>query len=153
MGRKAAPEWFSAMGDALETFGRSLGPEVVWALERDADSLWFEVKAPTKAHRDLTIGATTDEIDYWFGKLWSEFLEPSQAVVDDLLAHCDAVRDGRVREARDRRTGLVYHVYRLRSRGQHRFSRDSDYSLWHWLKPRIRRVSIHRLPPLGAAAG
>ena len=150
--RKPVPDWCRAMGDELEVFGQSLGSDVSWKLERDIDGFWFEVKAPTQSHRNLSISASTDEIDYSFGKLWSEFLEPSQAVVDDLLAHCDAIRDGWVREVRDLRTGLIYHVYRLRSRGQNRFSKDSQSSLWHLLRLPIRRVRIHRLPPLTMAA-
>lgn len=153
--RKPSTEWVGLFADALEAFGRSLPHDVVWSLERNRNGVEFAVEAPTPDHRSLSICAESSEIEYSLGSLWTEGLEPVPATLDSLLAACDALREGRVREVRDRKTGLLYHVYRLNSWGRREFVIDSQYAFRHVLDRlfghRIRDVSIHRLPPLAAA--
>ena len=153
--RKPSTDWIEPFGDALEAFGQSLAPGVVWSLKRERNWIEFDIEAPTSAHRSLSINVGPSEIEYALGAIWTEGLETTPDVRDRLLAACDALRAGRVREVRDRETGLLYHVYRFNSRGLREFAVDSQYAFRHaltrWFKHRVRHVSIHRLPPLEAA--
>ena len=143
----AKPDWFPAFVEELRAFAAEL-PSDIASFEWDGEFVWLELRAPTKAHRSLSVGASALDMEYSLGKLWTEFGKPDEALARYVLAACDAVRAGKVREVRDRRTGLIYHVYRLTTRGLNEFARDSGYSLWHWLKLPIRKVKIARLSPL-----
>lgn len=138
--------WFEPFVQELEQFAAGL-PGLA-QFERDGDLVSLKVVAPSSRHRVLTVEAQPSDIDYSLGKLWSEFELPDEQAARYVLAACDAVRQGRVREVRDRRSGLIYHVYRLTSRGFDEFSRDSQFSFRHWFKRKIRKVAIKRLPPL-----
>lgn len=151
MTARSGPDWIHTFGDDLEAFARTLPAGVNYDVERQSDWASLTVKSPTSSHRDLSVTASPGGVEYSLGGIWTEDMEPSPALLQSLLASCDAVRDGGVREVRDRRTGVYWHVYRLRTRGLNRYARDSEYSLWHWLRLKVRRVKIHRLPPLGAA--
>jgi hypothetical protein len=145
-----AADWFPAFADALEAFAADLPDDVRREWVRRGDEVWLIVPAPTPAHRELAVSADPGGIEYSLGKIWTEPFEADWTKARRVLAACDAVRDGRVREVCDRRTGLLYHIYRLRSRGFREFMQDSEYSLWHWLRLKVNRVAIHRLPPLAA---
>jgi hypothetical protein len=134
----------------LQAFLTPLAPSVERRFEWEEGELLFEVQPPTERHRSLAISGNASGIEFQLGEVWGEFDFPDQVALTALLAACDAVRDGRVRECRDRSTGLIYHVYRLRSRGLDQFQRDSQYSFRH--ARRIKRVDIHRLPPLVTVA-
>ena len=143
----AAPAWFPAFVEELRTFAAGL-PSDVASFEWDGQFASLRLRAPTVAHRGLSVEASAHDIEYSVGKLWSEYNQPDEISARYVLAACDAVLAGKVREVRDRRTGLIYHVYHLTTRGLNEFARDSDYSLWHWLKLPIRKVKITRLSPL-----
>ena len=147
-------DWFARFVDELEALAAGLPPGVRRTFRRGRGRLdWFEldVRPPTPAHRRLMLDGDENNLDYSLGDVWTELIEPSPAVVTDLLAVCDAVKLGRVCEVRDRRTGLLHHIYRLKTRGQDRYLRDRQYS-WPWQGGRVRKVRSHRLPGLEAAA-
>lgn len=146
----ARSDWFPAFVEELRAFAAGL-PGDIASFKWDGQFVSLELRAPTKAHRALSVEASADEMEYGLGKLWTEYNRPDEVLARHVLAACDAVRAGRVREVRDRRTGLIYHVYRLTTRGLNEFARDSDYSLWHWLNLPIRKVKIARLSPLPSA--
>ena len=122
-----------------------------WEFERDGDYFSLDVEPPTKRHRRLFIEGSPPEVNYELGGVWTEGLDPQPDVLRHLLAECDAVREGRVREVRDLDTGVLWHVYRLKTRGLDYFVRDTQYSIWHYFRRRVRRVKIQRLPPLHLA--
>jgi len=139
--------WFSEFADQLQAFAQSLRSDLV-DFDRDDENVWLRVGAPTERHLVLTVAASPHDIDYSFGPLWTEIAKPDETVGREILACCDAIKAGDVRLVRSRRTGLRFHIYRLRTRGLNRFQRDSDYSLLHYFRQRPRRVSIARVPPL-----
>jgi hypothetical protein len=145
--RGVTPDWFPAFVEELRAFAARLPDDVV-RFKSDGRFVSFELRAPTEAHRTLSIEASADEIDFNFGKLWSEYERPDETAARYLLAACDAVCAGKVREVRDRRTGLIYHIYRLTTRGLNEFARDSQFSWRFWFKQHIRQVKITRLSPL-----
>ena len=145
---KPLPDWYEAMVASVEVFAASLPANVERSFERRADYFLLDVLPPSTGHRRLTLEGSLAEFDYTLGKVWTERLEPSPTVCARLLASLEAVRNGAVREVRDRRTGVIYHVYRLRTRGFSEFMKDGQYSPWHWFKLKIRNVQIHTLPPL-----
>jgi len=146
--RKNPPEWLPAFAEEVLAFARSLPPEVHWTFERDAHGFDFFVDPPTERHRRLVISASPSAIEFELGKIWTEGLSPEREVLQNLLAACDAIRDGKVREVKDLDTGLLWHVYRFKTRGLDRFLRDSEYA-WPWSRwRRVRRVEVQRLPPL-----
>jgi len=108
----------------------------------------LEIPAPTPRHRSIWVEISAAEINYSIGKLWGEGIQPSEEVLRHILATLDAARDRGFREVRDRRTGILYHLFQLRSRGLNEYGRDSDYSLWHWLRLRVRRVKVTTVPAL-----
>jgi len=144
---KVQPDWFVAFAAELRAIADSL-PSDVAQFEFDGKFVSFDLRAPTPAHRSLTLEASAEFMDYSFGKLWSEFPSPDKVSAQYILAFCDAVRAGRVREVRDRKTGLIYHIYRLTTRGLNEFARDSQFSWRFWFKPHIRQVKITRLSSL-----
>jgi hypothetical protein len=146
---KPIPDWYEACVADIEVFASKLPEDVERSFERKGDYFLLDVLPPTFGHRRLTLEGSLAEFDYTLGKVWTEQLEPSPTVCDRLLASLEAVRDGRVREVRDRRTGVIYHVYRLKTHGFSEFMKDGQYSFWHWFKLKIRNVQIHTLPPLG----
>jgi hypothetical protein len=149
---KASADWLIPFAEELHAFARGLPPSVRWEFERD-DGRYFrlDIYPPTDRHRRLVIEGSPPEITYELGKVWTEGLEPTAEVRTNVLAACDAVRDGKVREVRDLDTGALYHVYRLKTRGCDAFIKDSQYSFWHWFKRRVKRVRAERLPPLSLA--
>jgi hypothetical protein len=140
--------WLVELAVQFRSFVDSLPAQIEATCEVDGDFVSLCIKAPTHAHRELNVEASPGEIQYALGRVWTEQIDPTPDNIREMLAACDAVRDGLVREVRDRRTGVIYDVYRLRTRGYDKYLRDSQYSLWHWLRLRVRRVKIHRLPPL-----
>jgi hypothetical protein len=146
----ATPDWYPAFVEELRALAAAL-PGDIARFQWDGQFASLQLRAPTLSHRPLSIEASAHDIEYSFGKLWSEFSLPDEVSARYVLAACDAVCAGRVREVRDCRTGLIYHVYRLTTRGLNEFTRDSDYSLWHWLKLPVRKVKIARLSPLPVA--
>ena len=141
-----APHEISAFVDAVEAFAHGLPERTPHEFERDGDAFDLRIKAPTAAHRVLALSLDGGELEYSLGEVWTDQIDPKTADLNQLLATLDAVRDGRVREARDRRNGVIYHLYRLDSRGLRTWLRDGQYSLWHWLRLKIRRVDVHTLP-------
>lgn len=138
----------TAFIDAVEAFAADLPPSVHRQFQRNGDYFEFITDAPSSAHRRMSLVGDHHELEYSLGKIWTESISPARADLGQLLAALDAVRDGRVKEVREERTGLIYHLYRLDSRGHRGWMRDSQYSLWHWLRLKIRRVTVHTLPPL-----
>jgi hypothetical protein len=136
------------LADALQAFGETLPSEVRRTFERGRNYASLSVEAPTPAHRRLVVDLSEGDCEYTLGKLWTEQILPTPETSQRILAMCDAVRDGRVREVRDRRTHLIYHLYRLKSRGLHTWQRDSEYAFRHYLRLPVRKVEIRRLPPL-----
>jgi hypothetical protein len=149
--RKVRPNWLPAFAEQVHAFARTLPQDVKWTFKRDRHGFELEVSPPTDRHRRLVISASPTEIEFELGKIWTERLSPEAEVLQNILASCEAVRDGRVREVRDLETGVLWHVYRLKTRGLDRFMHDSEYSLWHYLKRRVRRAKVRRLPPLHRA--
>tara|TARA_R110000764_G_scaffold51902_1_gene113276 strand:- start:57 stop:530 length:474 start_codon:yes stop_codon:yes gene_type:complete len=145
---KPIPDWYTACVAGIEAFASALPEGVECSFERKGDYFLLDVLPPTFDHRRLTLEGSLVEFAYSLGKVWTEQLEPSPAVCDRLLASLDAVKDGRVREVRDRRTGVIYHVYHLKTHGFSEFMKDGQYSFWHWFKLKIRNVQIHALPSL-----
>ena len=145
---KPLPDWYEATLACVEAFAASLPENVERSFERRADYFLLDVLPASVRHRRLTLEGSLAEFNYTLGKVWTEGLEPSPAVCDRLLATLEAVRNGGVREVRDRRTGVIYHVYRLKTHGFSEFMEDSQYSFWHWLKLKIRDVQIHTVPPM-----
>ena len=146
--KRLPPSWYVMLAAGLREFVATLPPEVNCKLDEQAREVSLTVKPPTPQHRTLSIDANYYEVDYELGRLWGEFHTPTEESCQYLLAMCDAVRDGRFREVKEQRTGQIYHVLRLKSRGLDEFARDSDFSPWHYLRLKIRRVSIKRIPPL-----
>ena len=149
--RKAPADWLPTFAEQVHAFARSLPHDVQWTFKRDRHGFDLEVSPPTDRHRRLVISASRTEIEFELGKIWTERLSPEAEVLQNILAACDAVRDGRVREVRDLDTGVLWHVYRLKTRGLDRFMRDSEYSFSHSLWRRVRRAKVQRLPPLHRA--
>jgi len=143
----AAKSWFVDFADQLQAFAQSLRSDLV-DFDRDDVNVWLRVKAPTERHLVLTVSASPTDIDYSFGPLWTEIAGPDEVSGREILACCDAIKAGAVRSVRSRRTGLLFHIYRLQTRGVNRFQRDSEYSFLHYFLQRPRRVSIARVPPL-----
>jgi len=146
--RQLQREWFARFADQLEGFVRALpeGLDVEW--ERRAHYLNLTIAPPSPAHRRLDIEAGPGGLDYALGKVWGEGYAPTEDVGNRVLAACDAVEAGRVREVRDRDTGMLYHLYRLTTRGCDEFMWDSQYSFLPKLRKKIRNVQITRLAPL-----
>jgi hypothetical protein len=147
---------YEAFVDELEAFANALPAQVERSFRRDQREFELAVKAPTPAHRDLSMMGDSSGVEFTVGDIWTEPVKATPELFVDLLAACDALKAGGVRECRDRRTGVLYHVYRLRTRGLKRFVVEGQYSFWHssiwrWLGLKIRSVSIHRLPPLDSA--
>ena len=149
---KTIPDWYDTMVAGVETFAASLPSTVNHSFERRGDYFLLDILAPSAQHRRLTLEGSLAELDYTLGKVWTERLEPSPSLCNRVLATLEAVRDGKVKEVRDRRTGVIYHVYRLTTHGFSEFMQDGQYSPWHWLKLKIRNVQIHTLPPLARSA-
>ncbi len=148
--KQEIPAWFVQFKADLKAFAAALPEQARAAFEEDEKSASLWVHASSLRHRDFYVEAHIAEFEFGVGKLWTEGIEPTEENARYLLAVCDAVRDGRWREARDRDSGLIYHVYRLRSRGYNGFYRDSEYSMRHYLRQKVRRVAIDTPPPLGA---
>jgi len=139
---------FAPFADALEAFSVTLPLDVRRTFERQRDYASLEVDAPTPAHRKLVVDIAKADCEYRLGALWTEQILPTPDACQRMLAMCDAVRDGRVGEVRDRRTRLIYHLYRLKTRGLDTWQRDSEYAFRHYFRLPVRKVEIHRLPPL-----
>jgi hypothetical protein len=144
---EARQSWFADFAGELQAFARSLRTDLV-DFDRDDKNVWLRVHAPTERHLVLTVSASPYDIDYSYGPLWTEFARPDEALGRTILACCDAIKTGDVRLLRSRRTGLRFHIYRLKTRGLNGFQRDSGYSPLHYFRQRPRRVSITRVPPL-----
>ncbi|MFN3814763.1 hypothetical protein [Brevundimonas sp.] len=145
------PDWYGAMVASVEAFAASLPESVEHNFERGHDHFLLDILPPSALHRRLTLEGSLGEFDYTLGEVWTERLDPSPSVCTRVLAALEAVRDGKVREVRDRRTGVIYHVYRLTTHGLSEFMQDGQYSLWRRLRLKIRNVQIHTLPPLTKA--
>ena len=143
------PQQFADFAAELEAFAAKLPNGVRHEFVKQGDFVSLTIEPPTPAHRKLVVAGDPNGLEDALGKVWSEPYQVDAALTSRVLAACDALRDGRVREVRDRRTGLIYHLYRLRSRGRDEYLRDSQYSLWHWLRLRVRKVAIHSFPRLG----
>lgn len=141
-------EWFEDFADQLEAFIQTLpeGIKVEW--ERTRRYFNLSIPAPTAAHRQLDIDAAPSGVDYALGKIWGEGYSPTEEIGNRILAACDAVRAGRVREVRDRDTGVLYHLYRLKTRGCDEFMWDSQYTVRAWFKKKVRKVQVARLAAL-----
>jgi len=150
-GRRKVRDWLPGFAEEVLAFARSLPPDVRWTFERNGHGFDFVIDPPTDRHRRLVISASRSQIEFELGKIWTEGLNPEREVLQNLLAACDAVRDGRVREVRDLDTGVLWHVYRFKTRGLNRFLRDSEYSFWHSFHRRVRKAKTQRLPPLRRA--
>src|SRR5690606_16880130 len=142
------PDWFNDFVEALAAFQASLPLGLKSQWENGERGFKLTIDAPTEHHRSLSLHGDQYELEYALGAVWTEGLTPSPDVCRRLLASLDAVRSGSVREVEDVRTGIIYHAYRLRTRGLHEVMWDSQYSIWTWLKLRVRRIRIHTLPPL-----
>ena len=151
--RRETPDWFVQFADELESLYRALPTEFANLFERRVDSVELRTKAPTPRHRSVYMGGPKFDFEYSVGKIWTERLELTPDLCQHLLACLDALIAGRVREVRDLDTGVLWHVYRLKTRGLNTFARDTEYSLWHsrWLNHRVRRISVTRIPPMISA--
>ena len=139
---------FAHLREGLIELARRLPPSLRHRLDVGRRRVAFEIHAPTTSHRHLCIEASPGHVEHQFGRLWTENLTLDHTTADTLLAACDAVFVGRVREVKDLRTGIYYHVYRLTTRGPKRFIRDTEYHPLHYLPLRIRQVSIRRISAL-----
>lgn len=146
--KRPAPEWFVQFREDLRTFKDSLPQEIVQGWEESERQVSLLASAPTPRHRDFYIEACPFEFDFGVGKLWTEVEEPSEWWARYVLAVFEAVRDGRCREARDRESGLTYHVFRLNSHGFAGFHRDSEYSMRHYLRRPVLKVRVHTVPAI-----
>lgn len=143
-------EAFALLAQGLAEFEKTLPQSVKRKFERDNDAVSLDVEPPTSAHRRLLVDGFPTNFEYSLGKIWTENIDATPEAALEILAACDAIRDGWVREVRDLRTGVLYHVYRLKTHGLNKYLNDGQYSLWHWLRRKVRRVKIQRLPPLSA---
>ena len=141
-------EGFIMLSEGLESLVAELPKGVRASFARSSTGVHFEIKAPTSEHRQLNIDAGPQSFEYQLGKIWTENLEASPEVARTLLAACDAMVAGGVREVRDLQTGLLHHIYRLKTRGRNGFVRDSEYSLLNRLRLKVRRVRVTRIPAL-----
>lgn len=146
--RPSPPAWFDDFVEAVAAFQASLPIHLQGELIRDGGYFELSIPAPTEQHRSIHLNGDSSGLEYHLGKVWTENLEPSPEICSRLLASLDAIRSGAVKEVQDVRTGVIFHVYRLRTRGFRKFLQDSQYTLWAWLKLKIRNVRIHTLPPL-----
>ncbi|MGZ8369752.1 MAG: hypothetical protein ACXWVH_01715 [Caulobacteraceae bacterium] len=121
-------------------------------VERKADYILVEIAAPSRDHRKIVIEASPFEIDLTVGSLWGEFPDPGEDVANLVLSTCDALRDGRVREVRDRDTGELYRVYRLKSRGLCSYSKEGGFSFLNLKNHKIRDIEVRRIPRLAEGA-
>jgi hypothetical protein len=133
----------------LEAFVASLPERLNVEFERGRTDLRLAIPAPSSAHRTLSIEAAPGDIDFELGEVWGEFDEPDYLAARTLLAWCDAIRDGRVREVRFADTGAVYQIARLRSHGLDAFSRVSSFGRGGRRRAPYR---VSRLAPYGAAS-
>lgn len=143
--RQAVYERFTV---GLQAYVASLPERLHVHFERSRTDLRLNIPAPSTGHRTLSIEAAPGDIDFELGEVWGEFDEPDDLSTRTLLAWCDAVRDGRVREVRFADTGAVCQIARLSSHGLDGFSRASSPG------PRGRRRApyrVSRLVPYEAA--
>jgi hypothetical protein len=146
--KSVRPAWFTDFVEAVAAFQAALPVHLQSELVRDGDYFELSIPAPTEWHRSVHLHGDSKGLEYHLGKVWTENLEPSPEVCRRLLASLDAIQAGAVKEVQDVRTGVIYHVYKLRTRGFREFMQDSQYTLWAWLNLKIRDVRIHTLPPL-----
>lgn len=150
---RARCDWFEAYADEVERFVESLPPRVVKRWRRRPNEIDLVIEAATARHRRIDFWLAPDGVEFSVGKLWGDYqVRPTQQMAWEFLAALEALADGRVKEVVDRRTGLVYQIYRLRTRGLTKFVRDSEYSLLHRLNLPVRRVKIMTLGRLRVGA-
>jgi hypothetical protein len=154
-GRAPLPElalWYDDFANGLEEFANDLPRSVQHKFERGRNEVSLTIPPQTPRHRRIDVYATPFNYEYQVGKLCGENDHPDAAAGLRLLAALDALNLGRVREVRDQRTGLLYQVYRLKTRGLDSFVQDSQYSFRNYWGTTVRKVKIARIPPLTSVA-